>query len=88
MIHFINYHEILKNIGLAVTCIQCGDDGSMPCGEGDEGSSIDCPGQTICAKLECSEDGNTTIFRGCGDWLKAAMNTRDDTKIEDCGDVV
>ena len=56
----------------------------MPCGEGEEGSSIDCPGQTIWAKLECTEDGNTTIFRGCGDLLKAAMNTR----VEDCGEAV
>ena len=56
----------------------------MPCGEGEEGTSINCYGQDICAKLECSKDGNTTIFRGCGDLLKAAMNTR----VEDCGEAV
>ena len=60
----------------------------MPCREGEVGTSIICYEQELCAKLKCSEDGNTTIFRGCGDWLKAAMNTRVDTKIGDCGDVV
>ena len=72
------------NIGGALTCIQCNGLDGLCSDANDLGTSIDC-NQSVCAKIECSKDGQTLIFRSCGQPSRLmGIEMSNVTKAEQC----
>ena len=61
-------------LGLSLNCLQCGNGGNFPNGQGcqgyEEGTSVLCPaGSDTCMKSTCGLQSSTNIviFKGCAD---------------------